>query len=282
MIDAMTAEALKLRGHRATWLMVLIYPIVFLLFVLVQLVTDMTGTAGGAQAPTAALWIEQSHLVWGAPLSSGGRFLIAGFAAVVFAGEYGWNTWKLVIPARARWQLLAAKWIATIILLLAAFAAADLLGLLGSVLRPLAGGPAIPAGVSLSDVAQAHAAAAAHAVLPILYTVVLAGLLAVLTSSILATAGLSVATILLEQLFPSIAFFAYGYAPALTPALAQLLPFYHVTNLVAWAGGSGATIPLGANATIAAPQIVSLAALLGWTAACGALTIYRFGRQDLN
>ncbi len=51
MIDAMTAEALKLRGHRATWLMVLIYPIVFLLFVLVQLLTDMTGTGRRGPGP---------------------------------------------------------------------------------------------------------------------------------------------------------------------------------------------------------------------------------------
>ena len=42
-----------------------------------------------------------------------------------FAGEYGWNTWKLIIPAR--WQLIAAKWMVHQSFLTIALIATDLI-----------------------------------------------------------------------------------------------------------------------------------------------------------
>ena len=40
-------------------------------------------------------------LIWDVPDNAVGRYLICAFVAVVFAGEYGWNTWKLIVPHRA-------------------------------------------------------------------------------------------------------------------------------------------------------------------------------------
>ncbi|NWM24814.1 hypothetical protein GY659_24235, partial [Escherichia coli] len=101
-------------------------------------------------------------------------FLIAGFCAVVFAGEYGWNTWKLIIPARARWQLIAAKWVVALGFLTIALIAADLITLIGSWLGSFQG-DGIPAGVTLAAVLEAHWQAGAHALLPIVYTIAFAG-----------------------------------------------------------------------------------------------------------
>ncbi len=283
MFDAIIAEGLKLRRHRATWLMVWIYPIAFALLVLAQFVRDATHMSGvEAPAASAAIWIQQSTLIWGAPLSGGGRFLIAGFAALVFAGEYGWNTWKLIIPARSRWQLIAAKWTMASLLVFLGFAAADIVGLLGSMLRPLVGGAAIPANLTVAELFKAHAAAGGHAVVPILYTVAWAGLFAVLTTSVLATVILSIAMILLEQLVSAIGVLAYGYAPWLASSLLEVLPFYHVANLTAWARGQGLVIPLGAGATLAHEWAASMCAVTAWLLGMGAVTIIRFRRQDMN
>ncbi len=221
MLDAIRAEAIKLRRHRATWLMVWIYPIGVLLIQLAQLIRDLL-RAPGANAPvTAAVWIHQTVGVWSVPPSTPGRFLIAGFAALAFAGEYGWNTWKLVIPARQRWQLIAAKW------------------------------------------------------------VVIAGLLAVLTRSVLASVVICFAFLLLEQAIVPIGLFAAGYAPGPTATVLRMLPFFHMANLAAWEKGAGLVVPLGTT-TLAASWEASFAAMLAWIAGLGSATVARFARQDQN
>jgi ABC-type transport system involved in multi-copper enzyme maturation permease subunit len=235
-----------------------------------------------APAVSAMRWIQQSTLVWQAPLSGGGRFIVGGFAALAFAGEYGWNTWKLIIPARSRWQLIAAKWVVISLFVFLSFAAADLLTLSSSLIRPFAGGPGMPSGVTFAALADAHATAAGHAILPILYTVSAASLFAVLTTSVLASIILSMALITVEQLLPLIGALAYSYAPPVTLALLWALPFYHMANLIAWTKGTGLTLPLGAGTVLSASWSTSMLVTLAWLAAFGAATLARFQRQDLN
>lgn len=281
MLDAVRAEALKLRRHRATWLMVWLYPIVCTLLVLGVLAYGAVSTHTPGQGPSAARWIHDSLILWNVPMSGPGRFLIAGFGAVVFAGEYGWNTWKLIIPARARWQLIAAKWAVATTFVLIAFIAANLILLLGAWLGSFQG-DGIPTGVTLSGVAEAHWRALGYALMPILYTIAFAGLFAILTQSILATVILSIAMIVLEGLLPLIGLFFYSYAPTLTVALVKGLPLYHMANVMAWWKGAGSVVPFGADSILALSWGTSLAVLLGWIAAAAALTQLRFLRQDLN
>lgn len=277
MLDAVLAEALKLRRHRATWLMVWIYPIAVTLILAGVLLYSALSTHGPAgPPPSAADWIQDGTVLWKVPTSGAGRFLIAGFAAVVFAGEYGWNTWKLIIPARARWQLIAAKWVVALGFLMLALIAADLIIVLGSLLLDK-----IPAGVTVAAVAKAHWQAGAHALLPILYTIAFAGLFAILTQSILATVILSITLVVIEGLWPLIGIFAHQYAPALITWLVKVLPFYHVSNLNAWAKG-GMIIPLAPNEIVSMAWSTSFWALTAWIVAAGAATQARFLRQDLN
>lgn len=281
MLDAVRAEALKLRRHRATWMMVWLYPIVTSLLVIgILLYTAFSAHTTGEERSTAK-WIHDSALLWNVPGSGPGRFLIAGFSAVVFAGEYGWNTWKLIIPARARWQLIAAKWVVAFGFVLVAFIAADLILLLGEWLGSFLGDK-IPAGVTLGAVAEAHWKAGCNALLPIVYTIAFAGMFAILTQSILATVILSIALVIIEGLFPFIAIWAHGYAPALITALTRFLPFYHMANMAAWAKGAGLTLPLGPGEVVAFNRGASLWILAAWILAAGALTQFRFLRQDLN
>jgi ABC-2 type transport system permease protein len=284
MLDAVRAEALKLHRHRATWMMVWVYPVVITLVTIGLLIYGAVA-AHGAPGPekSAAQWLHDSTLFWSIPGSAPGRFLIAGFAAVVFAGEYGWNTWKLIIPARARWQLIVAKWAVALGFLLLAFVAADLVGMIGDWLQTFQG-EKIPAGVTLGGVLETHGKAAAQALLPILYTLAFAGLFAILTQSILATVILSIALVVLEQLLPLAGLFFHQYAPGLTTWLVKVLPLYHMANLLAWAkgNGTGLMLALAPGTVVTMAWGTSLAALSAWIAAAGAATLARFGRQDLN
>jgi ABC-2 type transport system permease protein len=281
MLDAVRAEALKLRRHRATWLMVWIYPILTILLVAGILIYGAFSAHTTGEERTAAKWIHDSALLWNVPSSGPGRFLIAGFSAVVFAGEYGWNTWKLIIPARSRWQLIAAKWAVAFGFVTIAFIAADLILLLGDWLGGFQG-DRIPAGVTLGAVAEAHWKALGYAILPILFTIAFAAMFAILTQSILATVILSIAMVIIEGLMPFIAIWAYQYVPGLVAALVKLLPFYHMTNLNTWAKGAGMTLPLGPGEVVALSWAMSFWMLMGWIAAAGAVTQARFLRQDLN
>lgn len=283
MLDAVTAEALKMRRHRGTWLMVWIYPIATLLIAAGSLAYYAIAGSGAAEPPgPAAAWIADSALFWRAPASPPGRLLVAGFAALLFAGEYGWNTWKLVIPARARWQLIAAKWAVAVGFVFLALLVTDLIVLASEWLRALQGSP-IPEGVTASALLGAHARAAAYALLPIAYAVAFAGLFAVLTKSILATVILSIVLLFLEGLLPILGVFGYSRAPEVTRFLVEVLPTYHVLNMNNWAKSEvGLVLPLGPDASIALSWLTSLLAMLGWIGIAAAGTLLRFTRQDLN
>ncbi len=283
MLDAIRAEALKLRRHRATWLMVWIYPIGITLLAAGVLLYGLATGPHAAKVPgEAARWIHDTTVLWNVPRSGPGRFLIAGFAAVAFAGEYGWNTWKLIIPARARWQLIAAKWAVTLAFMLIAMIAASLIGLAADWLQSFQGQP-IPAGVTLGAILEAHAQAAGYTLLSMAFTIAFAGMFAILTQSILATVILSIAIVVLEGLLPLLGVLAYAHAPALTKAALEFLPLYPMANLAHLAsGGEGLVLPLGPGATLSMPWGTSLAMVLGWTLAAAAVTQARFLRQDLN
>ena len=80
---------------------------------------------------------------------------------MVFAGEYGWNTWKLIVPHRARNTLIAAKYVVALALLAIGFTLAAILfnclGLARGRRRPAI---PIPAGIAAGALLKAHGLAA--------------------------------------------------------------------------------------------------------------------------
>lgn len=283
MYNAICAELLKLRFHTATWFLVWLYPIAIGLLNILLIAHDTFGTPSAAGAPvSAATWIDQSAVILSVPLSGQGRWLIAGFAAVAFAGEYGWNTWKLVIPARERWQLIAAKAIVVAALIWVALLLADLIMLGGGLIRSALGGSAIPDGVVASAVLSAHAEALGDTVLPIVYTMVWAAFLAVVTRSMLATAICSIVVISLEQAHALLAMLASGWAAGLTRFLVEVLPLYHAANAIAHPKGAPVLVVPLADGPYSADWQTSLPVTLVWIAGLAAATVVGFKRQDMN
>lgn len=287
MYNAVYAETLKLCRHRATWLMVWIYPIAVAILNIAIIGRGLFGWTAADRALIAPEWIARSTFAWNIPMGFWGRWLIAGFAAVGFAGEYGWNTWKLVIPARERWQLIVAKWIVVVALLYAALLMADLIMLGGALLSPFIGGAAIPAGVTARAVLGAHAAGFANAAFPIVYTVAWAGFLGILTRSTLATAITSIVIIALEHYHGGLAMLASGWSTSITRIALDILPFYHSANVVLYLQSSvpqhlPQQILLHDRSWFSTSWETSSLVMMVWIIALVVLTLVRFKRQDMN
>ena len=283
MLDALAAEQLKLRRHKATWFLVWLYPILFLAFYLVAIALAVAHVGGSSKPPVAADWIEQTAVIWKLPGQSIGRILIAAYVAVVFAGEYGWNTWKLIVPHRSRTSLITAKLTAVILLFVIAIALTAGISLLFTWLEGLARGRAVPPGVTAAALLQAHGQAALAGVPPFLFTLASISLAAVLTRSMVAALVIGVVIAVLEKLFVQLGPLLSPYAPGLVWSLYHALPGYHLVNLASWiTDGAAHKSPFPDGRVVALGWTTSLGIAAAWTAALGAGTFAAFRRQDIN
>jgi len=286
MLDVISAEALKFRRHRATWGLIWIWPIglavIWLAAIAVQLMVGNEPTPAGRQAVTAASWVAESASFWGVPGDPFGRYMIGAFVAVVFAGEYGWNTWKLIIPHRARTTLIAAKYVVALALVACGFALAALLFNLFGWLEDLVTGDPIPAGITVGALIKAHGLGALAAIAPVMLTTAYVSLAAILTRSPVAALVIGLIVTTLESLFRGFAPMLESFAPALVGALYQLLPGYHLGNIASRiTEGQLLEIPFPSG-LFSMSFAASLAIAGAWIAVLAGLTFRVFRRQDIN
>ena len=282
MSSPLAAEAMKLSRHRATWFLVWLYPIGILVIMLVGMAFDLGQGNPPDAAPLAASWIEESAIVWQVPTTGFGRYLIAAYVAVAIAGEYSWNTWKLIVPHRTRASLLAAKLVIVSFLFYLAFLIAALLttGLMW--LWDVLTGDPLPAGLTVTELVAAHGLAALNSMPPFLYTLAFASLAAILTRSMLATLVIAL-FVTSESMFVLIAPFLYPRSEALVTALVHALPGYHLHNLESWITlGRAMPLPLSPEHIVTLSWSSSAAMLAAWIAGLGALALLSFRRQDIN
>lgn len=285
MLSAISAEMQKLTRHRATWGLVWIYPIgLIVIFLILAFVTLVGGGDGGAaEAPRTAEWINDAAGFWEAPRNTIVRILVAGFTALAFAGEYGWNTWKLVVPHRARWQLIAAKYVVVTLLLFLSFVIAAWLFTGMQWAEDMMSGDPVPAGITAGALINAHWEGLLAAIGPVLVTIGYASLASIITRSTLGALIVAIVVITVEQTI-----FGFGpilnvWVPGLIWALYHLLPGYHLSNLTNWVGGGdGLTVPFPPSDMVALSPALSLAVVAGWIVLLAGLTFWRFGRQDIN
>ena len=284
MLDALRAEAAKIGRHKATWGLVWIYPIV--LTGVIGLIVVMTLVNGGdavEKAPPLAEWLDDASAFWGAPRQTVVRMLIAAYVAVVFAGEYSWNTWKLIVPHRARWGLLAAKYALVLILFSIAFALASVLFTVGVWTDDVMSGDPMPGGITFAGLAGAHGTAALGAIAPVLVTIGYASLAAIVTRSMIGALIVSIVMIAVESLIGSFAPLLAVYMPSAMWALAHFLPGYHLANLAGWIeSGEAQAMPFPNGAVLALGWTTSLAVAAAWIAGLTGAAFALFGRQDIN
>jgi ABC-2 type transport system permease protein len=281
MLDPISAELLKFRRHRATWGLVWIWPIgVTLILSLAIVIQVAKGEVG--HAATAASWIDDAADFWTIPVEPIGRYLVCAFVAVVFAGEYGWNTWKLIVPHRARATLIAAKYVVAVALLICGFLFGAFLFNLLNWLKDLATGTPVPPGITAAALVRSHGLGFLAALGPLLLSVAYTSLAAILTRSTVAALVIGLVITTMERLFRFFAPMLEPHAAGLVDGLYRLLPGYHLANLSEWlTEGRVLVVPFPSGPFSMTPGI-SLAIVAAWTLVLVALTFRVFRRQDIN
>ena len=114
MVNLFRAEWVKIAGNR--WVagcLVWIFPILAVAFVvLMSVIMALSPAARESFFEAPAQWTEQAVAIWNIPNNPLGRLVLLGFTAVVFAGEYQWQTWKNVVPRNRRSLLILIKFLA--------------------------------------------------------------------------------------------------------------------------------------------------------------------------
>jgi hypothetical protein len=284
MLNALSAEALKMRTHKATWGLVWIYPLLMAgTIALMVVLTLVNGGDAVDQAPSLEEWLDDAAAFWGFPKQTVARMLIAAYVAVVFAGEYGWNTWKLIVPHRARASLLTAKYALVLILFAISFAAASVLFTVGVWTDDVMSGDPMPAGITFGGLARAHGTGALAAIAPVLVTIGYASLAAIITRSMIGALIVSIIMIAIESIIGTFAPLLAVYFPSVLWALVHALPGYHLANLANWIDeGQALSMPFPSGAVLALGWATSLSVAIAWIVSLVAATFAAFKRQDIN
>lgn len=282
MLEALSAEALKLRTHKATWFLVWLFPIAFTIILLIGIGAGIAGF-DPPEREKLADWIENSAVIWFAPNNAIGRYLISAFVAVVFAGEYGWNTWKLIVPHRRRASLIAAKYALTILLFAASFVLTAALTTGLGFADDMLTGDTLPAGLTAAALWDAHSTAALAATAPLLIAIAYASLAAVLTRSTIAALVIAIVATTIEQIV-----FSFGPQlsvnfPSIVWPLYHVLPGHHIANLSEFIReGAALKRAFPGGGLVDLSWTTSLGILIAWIAALFGATFAAFGRQDIN
>lgn len=134
MINLFRAEWQKIVGHTKlmislVWLFPIMTAIVLSIGILISIFSEGFGAYMGESA-----WTNDLLGIWRLINSFPGniftRLPIIAFMAVVFAGEYEWGTWKNIVPGTRRLNLIIAKLVTLVIIVMLSLAATSILTVL--------------------------------------------------------------------------------------------------------------------------------------------------------
>lgn len=282
--DAFAAERLRLSRARG----VLFWGFLFVpLFSLVASVINglfmraMFRQAGARAADLAQAPVDLAHQAVEA-VNGANFFLVQLFfmiaASAILAGDYRWETWRLLTPRNTRANLILAK--------LATFGAASVIGLLllavsgilaGLIGAALTGGTVTFAHEGALPVARLFIGTFAVSWLELMALAGVAACLAVLTRAGLAALLIPIALWIVQAFL--ISQLRGGWPDPDDPPLAALAALPALCTDVLRAAGASALDPL------ASPQpgaLAALACLLAWVAGLTAAAVALFQRQDLT
>ena len=294
MRDLFRAEWLKIAGNR--WVagcLVWIFPLLAVVIIVVlALILALSATArSGFDEDGPSLWTEQAIGVWNIPNNPIGRLILLGFTAVVFAGEYQWQTWKNVVPRNRRWALILVKFAALGTFVVLAFVLMSILWAVGwGMLTQLADstyGPAVSRSV-LTDFAGDYALAAGLAFTSTLIAAGYAALAGMLTRSILGGVLVGFAATFFENLsIVGLALIGYFLDIPRIVHLYRLTPGYNLLNVASWINdnkAAGMDVEVGSQVSYVFSDglAFSVVILAVWVVGLIGLTAYLFQKQDIT
>jgi ABC-2 type transport system permease protein len=288
-VKLLRAEWYKIVGNRwATGCMIGIFPgLAVLVTVLAVLAAAFSSSFRMGVGGDPALWTDVAIIPWLIPNNPLGRGLLLGFTAVLFAGEYQWNTWKVIVPRTRRVPLILVKFFAVAVFVVFAFTLMSILLTAGIGLVSLVAGA--PYGPALSRDVLTHFAKDYG--LQMLYafvsTIIAAGyasLAAMVTRSILGSVIIGIVVSIGETfLFVPLYLIANLLGEENILQIYRFIPSYNLLNLFSWLNGEkpgGLEFPSGK--VIVDSQSFAEAVLVVWVIGLVALTAYAFQRQDIT
>lgn len=294
-LNLFRAEWLKVAGNR--WVavgLVWIFPIVATLFLgLVALVLALDSDARAMFGVEETYrWTDLAVGVWNIPNHPFLRVILLGFTAVVFAGEYQWQTWKNTVPRNNRVALIVTKFVTVGLFVLLVFVLTSILIAVGfGLLLWIAGQPYGPPLTSdvLREFAQDYAIQASTAFVTTIIAAGYAALAGMFTRSILG--GVLIGFILtVAESVSFIGLMLVGWFLDI-PRMVELfrfMPLYNILNVLSWVNdGVAAEMVMYEDdpsrmLVLSDPLSFSLVTLAAWVVGIVALTAYLFHRQDIT
>lgn len=293
MVNLFRAEWMKIAGNRwLTGCLIWVFPIGAVAFTVVvgviMILSESARTSFGADTVT---WTETLVGTWSFLNNPLGRLLLIGFTAVMFAGEYQWQTWKNLIPRNRRVALILNKFLALSVFVVVAFALMSVLLAVGmGLLRAIAGasyGPEIT-GEVLRTTASDYARSAGLGFLSTLIAAGYAALAGMLTRSILGGVLVAYGLTIAENLsLVALLLIAYFLDFRDIIHVYRFTPGYNLLNLDSWFRIGEATpleVAFSGTDTLIVRDSAEFSALViaVWVVGLIGLTVYLFRRQDIT
>ena len=291
MMNLIRAEWIKASGNR--WVagcLIWIFPAAAIGFIVVMVPMVALFSPARESFSGTYRWTEQAIGAWASMNNPFGRLLLLGFTAVMFAGEYQWNTWKNTVPRNRRLTLIVFKYFTLGAMVVCAFVVTSGLIALGvGLVVTIAGGtygPGLTREV-LADFAGDYALEAALMFTSTLIAAGYAALAAIFTRSILGSIVTAFAAAFLENL--SVAGLMLAAFFLKIPSILQLYrvtPGYNLLNVNAWVTADHSLqLSLRYNdvdrVVLADGLLFSVVVLASWVVGLVALSAYLFQKQDI-
>jgi hypothetical protein len=260
-------------------------------FVLALIISFFSDESALAMAATSSgQWTTDMAGIWSLlisyPGNISGRLLPLAFMSVLFAGEYQWGTWRLVLPRSERGAQILAKAVATTMLIVLSYLVASVvMGIGQSLTHSVVGleyGPPLDASSALEFVRLYTG----HLFLGVLSLLILAGfaaLGAIFTRSILGGLLVGLGLSVLEPMSQVILLLLGRLLNA--PGVANLYQYaatYHLDNARSWIV-SGGPLPAPMEGFTAEFGLLgSLIVLVLWVTGLLTFAIVLFRRQDIT
>lgn len=293
MVNLFRAEWSKIAGHRwLTGCLIWIFPIGAVAFtVVLSVILALSESARTSFSTDLVTWPETLVGTWSFLNNPLGRLLLIGFTAVMFAGEYQWQTWKNLIPRNRRIALILIKFLALSVFVVVAFALMSVLLTLGmGLLRAIADAPYPPEITAdvLSDTAADYARSAGLGFVSTLIAAGYAALAGMLTRSILGGVLVAYGLTIIENLsLVALILVAYFLDFRDVVHVYRFTPGYNLQNLDSWFRVGEAMpfeVAFNPNDTLVVRDSAEFSALViaVWVLSVIGLTIFLFRRQDIT
>lgn len=281
------AEIYKIVGNRwVTCCLMWIFPLVALaLGSLVLGILTLSGEARQGFVAEPPLWTDSMIGIWNIPNNPIGRLLLVGFTAVLFGGEYQWNTWKSTVPRSRRAALILIKFLAVAIFVVFVFTFTALLWTFiqwpATLIADAPYGPPLTEPI-LREFANDYLLQVFTAFVGTLIAAGCAAFAAMITRSILGSIiGGFVLTFLEASSLIPLSIIAFFTSQESILSLYRFTPTYNLLNIVAWVNERQAIEWIVNDVPANDPALFSLVVLTFWVVGLVAMTAAIFQTQDI-